>query len=205
MIFARSHILRVTLAWGSSVIAMGTRGPSCWRRRCNNSPSPSSQKSVTMAPCKPSRTPSTAPLRAAAAAMMGAVKASNAARVTGPLGWASALSTWITFQPCVRPTSSNPANAVLAAPRSEIAASPISQARSEKLASVVGTAQNVLVSCVNSAVSMFNIRMTRLGIRQRGDDRLAHDCPLGLAVGDRCGTGPMRWDNALHRRTPGAD
>ena len=59
---ASSHIWRVTFACGSSVMPIGISGPTTERRRASNSPSPSWQKSVTIAPCRLKRIPSSCSL-----------------------------------------------------------------------------------------------------------------------------------------------
>ena len=82
MISASAHICSLTLACRSSVIAIGVSAPQTARNRDRISASPSAQKSVTMAPCSPSRIASWFPVSSAATS--GSHNQSKAAVVTRP-------------------------------------------------------------------------------------------------------------------------
>ena len=199
---ARSHMVRLTLACGSRVMAIGRSGPTCARRRRRISPSPSSQKSATMAPCKPNRMPCNCPRCANAAATMGSTRSSNAARVTGPPGGASALSTCTLFHPCTAATSMKPASSVLCSRRAAMASCPSKIPRSAKLACVVGRLQKVLVSCLSSAVSTVKAVMGLAGLTfiAPGGGRPAHGRRPVPVPGASCGRSGWHSGSAPRRR-----
>ena len=89
---------RVALACRSSVVAIGTSGPTTPRSSSSSAPSASSSVSVTMAPCSDRQMPSSLPAFRAASTIMSRI-VSQHSRVSLPEGVALAAPAHTGCQP----------------------------------------------------------------------------------------------------------